>query len=586
MEKFTKWLDESLTAEGFAGVLDRLVLDEANICKGVSDWVFVTDENIGSYPENIKLVMKYMLKKWPKYIKAFMLPEVSKLPQNNKYELYVCVDTSELSNNNQTGRKELYNKLTSELTAYEQLTPEFKIGPASNDDKNKFNSNGFRLSFNDIKNTALQNTQVSIGLFTENEDELVLDTLVRYRIEEYKTEATETKKIRCNIQNANALLANIFGSNEWRIGGFGGLRPSQFASKLIDVLKQKNILNSKEGETYRSIFGMKTFPADFDPKFLKDINVDSTTTAADFIYDSNILAVLSELIIPWLLINGVRSFKGVNLIEKLSGDPDDSITAVSWPTSASNKNTDYSVSFAQFQSGKEVGISAKFGTGHLTSAITVMRDYLTDFCKGKLMINRAARAMKLCIDTYSGATNVFICWCMAAALNGEVSESTISQLYDLYKRLTTNDKGPRLNKFAPDDEKLIETVYGISVKNIPDNAKPAWPYSITYLLEKKMVDALNADKDSKIFFYNIKMGNNEKYHQIELYTNKSDVISIKVKSPVAVNKKTDVSAKIDFRCKTGPGNNSIRKNNSIATCVAIARSGGGKGQIIGVKQNS
>ena len=311
-----------------------------------------------------------------------------------------------------------------------------------------------------------------------------------------------------------------------------------------------------------------------------------------------------------MLINGIKKFSGVNLIEALLGEKsNDTVIAVSWPTSATNQNTDYNISFAKFNSGKEVGISAKSEGGHLTSAMSaIINASKTDkdkFIALDNLLGKCARTVYNVQQAWSNSTAVFYCWCIASVVNfnKEMVSSDFEDLRKLHKLLTTSEKRIFPKTFSSDRldelngkscEEIVQKYFGnLTFKTVKENyprAAAAWPYSLTNVCERIVVKALNDDgtdaNSSRSTFYNIKMGGEIVYHQIELYRNAGSIITLTCKPPKHVDSDVNNTSSVTFKVATGSGNKLINNKTDVSVCNGIAKSSGSHGAVIAVQLNS
>lgn len=586
-------------------------VDEALICKNSSTWTLVDDRNINSFPpkSKIKAVMNYLKDNFNN-VKSFKLsPEIKE--DQKVYELYVNVNTlsepvdGKQYTNDKEARIALYEYMAKEfdwsnsdqLDTIEIGGDEYKIGSAAKTLAGQFNNPKKIILSNYLLNKSiLQNSLMPIGLFVEDENGLVLDTLVKFRLEELKDAPVNKKNvIETHIKNASSLVGTIFGGSD-QIIGHGGISPKQFSQKLISQLMAMNVPEN-EFNAYNALFGDEFFNGNavsgesFDPTKLPD-------DIKEFLLKSNAMVVIAELLIPWVLVNGITTFGTTNLISALLGGDspaNDKVIAVSWPRGATNENTDYSVSFAKFNSGKEIGISAKSEAGHFTSALPVILANKRKCMKLKNNLGVCARTIDAVQTAVPKTTSVFYCWCMASTIQtGSIDTGKINALYDLYQTLTTSDKRISQKNFAAKYEQTLQNCLNLNYRDVKANypkALAAWPYSLTNICEQIVVNALNNEpgkngKDSsRSTFYNIKMGKETAYHQIELYKNNSTVISLKCKPPKEVGSNVDNSASVTFKVATGTGNRIVNPDTDISICRGIAQGSGSHGSVIAVKLN-
>lgn len=583
-----------------------LQINESRICNGSSSWPRIDDIQSANIPHNIKIVMEFLQNTWPENkglpcISAFKLsPSISN--NDKKYELYVYVKTvGDGIENNRVGRRNFYQIINKFFKKQYTLNKTYLIGSATKSLAGKTfelgNFGKIDLAEDDILASELQNTLVVLGLFTHSEESNlpVLDTIIKFRIEEDRTEKTENNNtIKCILVDANSVLKQIFGSDNWKIGDKSGLSPTTFSNKLLSVIHDMNVLPEEE-EMYKTIFKNTKYTSSFSTSVWENIKIGNTTFA-EFMYDSNILVVLSELLIPWLLINGVQTFNGINLINELAPKKSTKVESVQWPTEHSNQSYDYSILFSD--SDIPVNISAKAGDGHKVSAIAEISDNADDIITDK---NIKGSVIQLCAKAISKAnsskaisrqTSVFYCWCMAAALyKKSITDSDIEQLYTIFKKLSTTNEYPadaeRMTKLSRNDASIIESLTGVKYSNIFDNEKESWPYSLTHIFERIVVSALQDEKGnvSKDYFYSTKMNQENKYYQIELFKSKKQCIIIKIKAPQDIEDISDSSEKFKFTVLTGSGNILVRKEEyaTHGKCINIALGKGSRGQVIGVK---
>lgn len=579
--KFTQLIFESL--------LHEMDINEA-LFQNVSTWTLIDDRNINSYATKfpkIYAVMNY-LKGLPKNIDSFKLPQISK--EQDSYELYVNFKIPKLVNKEQKTTKsqfkiELYKFLKNlfDWTTEKQLKDiqienvDYKIGLVSNALSAKF-ENSKNIKIIDYKlDSKPANSWIPIGLFIKNENsELELDTLIVFRLNEISDSTDEKAVIKTQAKNANSLVQLAFGNSKNLV--IKASNTIDFSNNLIAKLNELN-LPQDEFDTYNELFGpnfkkSKAINGNrFDPKQLSD-NVKT------FIQKSNITVIIAEILIPWLLVNGITMFGNINLIKELLGNKaNDKIISVSWPASATHGYTDFSISFAKFESGKEIGFSAKSNEKNYNfpTIIPILLNNKDKFSNLKNTLGLCANTLYKVQQKYP-RKSIFYCWCMNSAINQSSipSDDDIEKLYNVFKGLTSGEE-----KILQTDKRFNIGLKYVQQKYPEDIA--AWPYSITNIYEKNVVKALNNENginSSRSTFYNILMGSADAFYQIELIKNNSDVFSLKFKKPEKVNQKTDNSSKISFKVLTGPGSRSVNSESDVKVLQDIAK-GGGKKAIIG-----
>ena len=611
--KFTEWLLENTD-----------LLNEANsteLFKNTMSWPRHEKNNISQTFENFNIypVINWLSKKFESII-AFKYPDYG-LRGTNKDNtkttntnagfngLYIIVDNAHAS---RPSRKELYNEI------FEKL---------GNINVNK--SEGFYLSYGDTENakeyvnyTSIINDEeviqkwnlsknildkesptacvLYIGVYKKINKQFILNNVVGIRI--VGDTSTENKP-RMVIQEANSILTGVFGNgiknlyNDNAVNK-NGVNIKNFGEDVINSVNSIITTNkSLEKECYELIFS-KTPNKKFDAsKDWKDIKLSNDVSLIKYINVSNIDKVLSELLIPWLLVNGVKIINGVDVISKINENKNAKITNINWPDSQNNKFTDYSICF--FNDGKKVGISAKGREGgNNGTIISILVNNLNTKLVNRtdILFDNIINNMRYCAKEFK-MTNMKYGWvigatCAAYNLNIELSNEDLESLIQLFNNLLINKNIVTYKNIRKTLSSNIQTIFDKLYeerKYINAANKNVFLYSLTQIFEMVSKNVLNANNKTKGCIYKLKFKTIEenigmKFYQIELKPN-SRGFELAIRENKSSNKRKsleELGKLLNIRAKGSNGLN--LKYVTGQDCVKIlTQTGVGNGQILGAE---
>lgn len=570
MKKFSSWLNENK----FYNKFNLTEASSKDLMSGTNEWnnVSIEDMNSGNFPDTVKIAAKYAFNKLGCVI-GFKYPSTNVTSATQP--LYIKVDPSHKS---RSSRKELYKqmisfstptKIESDVYVYTAIKSELPT-----DGSVDLTSKGF-MQANNINAEKLGNSRCFIGIYQKTGDVLNLTGVVRFKIEADESENTEGGSIKCQIKSANSLLKRIFGGNGATLDRKSA---ADFGDKIVSTLKSMNI-NETECKVYDLIFNQSyKGENDYNPKVLKKLMINKTTSVLDYMNNSNISVTVAELIIPWLLALGVKTICGINVNEILTGDANAFCTHISWPDGATNGNTDYEICYANYNNHKPVGISAKAEGGHKTTLISLIWDNLDNkLFKKSSTISNIANGLKILKKINPAATSALKTWVAGASVKKSLSSADVSQLSFTYNELVTSDKYYNKKNLPKPVLTLLKELDVLS-------ADKWFPYSLTSNFEKIAAEGINSDaKNSYDIIYRIKMA--EPYFQIEMLKDNQNGFKLVVIEPEQVNSTKNMQNKIKkivAVATNGAKSDPDKEENPLVKAKKLTTLAG-NGQFLGIK---
>lgn len=308
------------------------------------------------------------------------------------------------------------------------------------------------------------------------------------------------------IKNRKVTLAAIKKAIDGDNGTFASLDKSVYAAMF-------NAIMNRNG-------------ANFDMSWLKDSNVGDMTFVDALNEQKTYGAVISELLIPFLLLCGYKTIDGQEILKGLPGN--DEVVSVEFPQAKNNVLTDYDVGFANASlvktaSGKQYAVSAKWTDAHNSSGLFTLlydnakmfgKEILEQYVKKAGKKSAFAAATKIVID--GGTHKAMPGKMLSLAKDGEsINDGFLNKLaagID-YDKIKNNAYAPG-TKYSSKDRKLILKKFSENVGDFLKKAKDKqlqqlvdlFPYSVQIVCDKRLAAMLNEDKNFLLTLYEFVYG--------------------------------------------------------------------------------
>jgi hypothetical protein len=264
--------------------------------------------------------------------------------------------------------------------------------------------------------------------------------------------------------------------------------------------------------------------------------------------NSNIMTVASEIIIPYMLLCGVKTIDGIDIIKAFAGDSKNkTVQAIKYPKSNTNYFADYSVVFVKDNKTNDIEeykVSSKTGSGNKISLFTLYNQNKTIFENAKGLIGNAA---KYCNKNFNDVKLIKakFTWILGALACG-MTYPQVDTLLKQYDVINAHLPAPKTLEYFKSLKK-----YGI------DTTSKAFPYTLTDTFNKKACEILNNDNKIKELITDMVFGNKD---SIQIYiTPMTKKFAIKIVGNV--NEKTP-NIKFDSG-STSSGTNNFSNINSL-----------------------
>ena len=308
--------------------------------------------------------------------------------------------------------------------------------------------------------------------------------------------------------------------------------------KAIESFKKGASLDkSVYAVLFNSILG--SGGSDFRMAALKNSSVGDSTFGDVLKAQKTYGAVISELLIPFLLLAGYRTIDGKEILKGLPSD--DEVVSVEFPQAKNNVLTDYDVglsdaSLVSTASGKRYAVSAKWTDGHNSPGLfTLLYDNAKMF-GGKVLNEYAKKAGKK--SAFAVAVKIVEDDGEHKAMPGKVlalarSEDAIKDRF-LNKLAAGVDYDDMKNnaywpgtKYSKKDQAIILKKISDGIGDLLKRAKEKqlqqiadlFPYSIQIVCDKKLAAILNGDKKFLTTIYDFMYGyygEDVEFQQIQL----------------------------------------------------------------------
>lgn len=225
-------------------------------------------------------------------------------------------------------------------------------------------------------------------------------------------------------------------------------------------------------------------------------NFSEITFGAALSLSKGLGAYVSELLIPMLLVKGVESIGGKQII--IGMDPTDKVVSVEWPRDSTNGLTDYDVVFANTAQGKRFAISAKFEEGNKPSLIRKMADYSGTFDGFSEEFKQLMNVSKDYWEKYGKHRNNYITrsiWEMAKLLKLDFGVSDFLTYDEVNDEVFDRPVGLRQTIRKKYPRKEQGKVFDYLIKKVP--------YSLTVLFEKTLTRYFNSKPELLKDVYNM-----------------------------------------------------------------------------------
>ena len=595
--KFTEWLLENTDLLDEASSLKMSVGNKWN---DKSQWPLYTKDEASKHANS--KILEYFIKLVNKLGGSEIYGYRFKSEPDNQLKFCEIF----INKNPKTCRKERY-ELAINILNYVDSKP-IPIGKdyLYSVDLSNYNSNEIKLdnkklldanSKMTLKNSIVVSPTKSnfyVGRYVKNSKNVYeLEEVLLFIVNGFSV--NEDDKKTCVFKTANAILKGI---NTWELSKNNC---NSFHNSILELFKKINLdENSAEYIVYDKLFSQKITNKKWNPKTELNkivISNDGKTkyTAIDWMNDSNINVPLSELLIPYLLVNGVETIDNVNVVETLTkgripakNKTKVSIKSISWPTTATNKYVDYNIMFANLDNGEKVPISAKKGLGNTPPLLPMILNNLdNDLWEDKKYSKCNVKKIR---DIFNISKNIFdeisnktaiLQWLATYALVGGKKPQNVLKLY---KAIMDSDKKYNDKSFKKllndniDMKAFIDKINAASKTNADNNC---YPYSLTNIFTHYAADVLKADNLSKDLIYKIEQ--NKPFYQIVLNDSETNGFTLKIIEPK--NIEDDCSNFITFKPKSANGRSkdvSTLSVKDLKNILLTNNAGGGNNQTIGM----
>ena len=537
--KFTEWL------------LENTDLLNEKICSGAGTWPIIELKDIGTEVTDVELkkAIAFIINNIPKNKVQFI-----KLNPNNTTvnEIYIAVDANKRSTTHED-RKKLY-EIFFENTGIKEDSDEksflFKGCKYISLDKNFLEKLDYQIEFegklkqygNNLKDviTGDQNSAVNFGSYYIKNGIIYIDNIFKFKFEPSGM-TVNSDYIKSTIKYANVLLDK--------------LENKTISTVEIDNLRKTILNNIKsikspyiEYEIYEKLLGKYNSSVNTSDFYTEKYKLSNGKTLGETLYNSDIMTVASEILIPYMLLAGVKTIDGNDIIKAFAGESKNkTVQAIKYPESNTNFFADYSVVFVKDNKTNDIEeykVSSKTGAGNAMSLYTLYRKHPEQFegATGLLKeIINYCKNKKLIISKF-----VWIAGAIAKGMSYEQIDSLLKIHDKLIEELPNKNIFNELNKL------------GIKGKELP------YPYSLTDYFNKIACDALNKDKDAKDIVLKIIFGNEE---NVQIYiTPMAKNFNIKIVS----NKKEKRPTLTFKKGSSSPGTDKFKNKKSLEDIGLLA----------------
>lgn len=306
--------------------------------------------------------------------------------------------------------------------------------------------------------------------------------------------------------------------------------------KIGDSIDDSQDLNSLDKSIYAVLFNTvlnKGASDNFLMDILKKNKINSQQSFAEAIESQSTYGVVvSELLVPFLLLAGFKTIDGKEILKGISET--EKVVSVEFPEKKNNVLTDYNVTFVNTDAGKRYAISAKWTDGHNSPGLfTLLCDNMKMFGKkvleqysadsGKDSVFAIAAKIVEEDDNKKGMPGKLL------ELSKELGKENERFVSKLAEQVTYKDLRDGKYKAGIQDKeekqmllRKLESEIGNVVKrknNIFQQILDFYPYSIPIICDKKLAKDLNADKDFLLTLYAFVFGfygKDVQFQQIQL----------------------------------------------------------------------